>query len=198
MIKVNLLSPEKKDVLGAVEAPVVSEAVSEAKLHIPAIIGATALTLGIVGFLYFTQSAKLDSKTQYLAERRARKTELDNVLKTLANLEKTKADLDRKVKVISDLKARQKQTVLMMDELSQVLPDWVWLTKLSFSGGTLNISGKALTNNLIADFINNLQSTNHFFNIRLNSTQRSRQGGQDVFTFSINCRYKKTLEEKAV
>jgi len=198
MIKVNLLSPEKKDVTGGAESPIITDEVREAKINIPAVVGATAVVLVVIAFLYFTQSARLDSKTQYLAERRARKTELDNVLKTLANLEKTKADLDRKVKIIGDLKARQKQTVLMMDELSRVLPDWVWLTKLSFSNGVLNIAGKALTNNLIADFINNMQSTNHFTNIRLNSTQRQRSRGQDVFNFSINCQYNKVLDDKAV
>ncbi|MCK4836291.1 MAG: PilN domain-containing protein [Candidatus Aminicenantes bacterium] len=198
MIKVNLLSPEKKEVAKGFEAaPVVKEA-RESKVHVGAAVGAVVLILAIIGFMYFTQSHRLDSQTRYLAERRARKTELDNVLKTLEQLERAKIDLDRKVQVIGELKGRQKQTVFMMDELSRVLPDWVWLTRLNFSGGVLNISGRARTNHLIANFIDNLQSTNHFYDIRLNSSQRSRASGIDIFDFSINCRYRKSADKKAV
>jgi type IV pilus assembly protein PilN len=198
MIKVNLLSPEKKEAVKGFEALPVAKEARESKVHVGAAVAAVVATLGIIGFLYFSQSHRLDSRTRYLAERKARKTELDNVLKTLEELERAKNDLDRKVKVIGDLKGRQKQTVFMMDELSRVLPDWVWLTRLNFSGGVLNISGRARTNHLIANFIDNLQSTNHFYNIRLNSTQRARVSGIEVFDFSINCRYRKSAEKKAV
>lgn len=198
MIKVNLLSPEKKEMAKGFEAAPVAKEARESKLHVSAVVTAVGITLGIIGFMYFTQSHRLDSRTRYLAERKARKTELDSVLKTLEELERAKKNLDRKVKVISDLKARQKQTVFMMDELSRVLPDWVWLTRLNFSGGVLNISGRARTNHLIANFIDNLQSTNHFFDIRLNSSQRSRASGIEVFDFSINCRYRKSSDKKAV
>jgi type IV pilus assembly protein PilN len=198
MIKVNLLSPEKKDVAKGFEAAPVVKEPRENKVHVGSAVAALVVTLGIIGFMYFTQSHRLDSRTRYLAERKARKTELDSVLKTLEELERAKNDLDRKVKIIGDLKARQKMTVFMMDELSRVLPDWVWLTRLNFSNGVLNISGRARTNHLIANFIDNLQSTNHFFNIRLNSTQRSRASGIEVFDFSINCRYRRTAEKKAV
>jgi len=198
MIKVNLLSPEKKDVGKGIEVPSIVEKQRESQVHVGSAIAAAVITVGIIGFMYFSQSYRLDSRTRFLAERKARKTELDNVLKTLEYLEKAKKELDRKVKVIGDLKARQKQTVFMMDELSRVLPDWVWLTRLNFSGGVLNISGRARTNHLIANFIDNLQSTNHFFNIRLNSTQRSRVSGIEVFNFSINCRYRKQSDKKAV
>ncbi len=198
MIKVNLLNPEKKDAARGIEAPSIVEKQRESQVHVGTAIVAAVITVGVIGFMYFSQSYRLDNRTRFLAERKARKTELDNVLKTLEHLEKAKEELDRKVKVIGDLKARQKQTVFMMDELSRVLPDWVWLTRLNFSGGILNISGRARTNHLIANFIDNLQSTNHFFNIRLNSTQRSLSGGIEVFNFSINCQYRKQLDKKVV
>lgn len=198
MIKVNLLSPEKKDVGKGVEIPAIAEREKASQVHVGSAIAAAVITVGIIGFMYFFQSHQLDSRTRFLAERKARKTELDNILKTLEHLEKAKKELDRKVKLIGDLKARQKQTVFMMDELSRVLPDWVWLTRLNFSGGVLNISGRARTNHLIANFIDNLQSTNHFFNIRLNSTQRGRASGIEVFNFSINCRYRKQSDKKVV
>ena len=195
MIKVNLLSPERKEVAGKAEVGAVAEEARERKIEVKAAVAAAVITVGVIGFLYFSQSNRLDNRTRYLAERKARKTELENILKTLEELERAKANLDRKVKVISDLKRQQKQTVFMMDELSRVIPDWVWLTKLNFAGGAVNISGRARTNHLIANFIDNLQATNHFTSITLNSSQRAVVSGIEIFNFSLNCRYHK-IEEK--
>jgi hypothetical protein len=96
-----------------------------------------------------------------------------------------KAMLENKIKVINDLKVRQKDAVLMMDKLSRSLPDWVWLTNLSFSNQVLTLNGKALSNNLIADFINNLQNSNYFLNVQLRTSVRKREAGTDIFEFRL-------------
>ena len=111
------------------------------------------------------------------------------LLNPKAEWEKIKADVDRKIKVISDLKDRQKVAVLLMDKLSSSLPDWVWLTSLSFSGQNVSLSGKALSYNLVADLIVNMQNSNSFTNVQLSTTNRSKESGQDVFIFTITCTY---------
>jgi len=197
MIKVNLLSPEKKEVTGGGEAPGLIEEERTPQLNIPVLVSALAITLGIIGSLYFIQSGRIASRERTLAERKARKVELDGVLKTLDQLEKTKKDLEQKVRIISELKNNQNVAVLMMDQLSRALPDWVWLTRLNFNGNALDIDGNALSNNLIADLINNLQSTNHFFNIELKTSIKAKQAGLDIFKFKIACRFRKEIPQKA-
>jgi Tfp pilus assembly protein PilN len=191
MIKVNLLSPEKKEIGGAgAEAGGFQDEERENKLSPTAGIAAGVLTLGVIAFLYFSQAATIAEKERLLEERRARKAELDIVLKTLEELEKAKKDLDRKVKLISELKSRQKDAVKMMDQLSNALPDWVWVQSINFSGKLLNITGKAIHNNLISDFINNLKGTGSFDNIAFPGSIRQAKGGLDVFNFRITCNYK--------
>lgn len=190
MIKVNLLSPEKKEISSAgADAPSFEEE-REAKLNTTAAAAAAIITVGILGFLYFTQSAILTEKRDHLRERRARKQQLDNVLKKIAELEITKATLEKKVQLITDLKRRQQDAVQMMDELSNALPDWVWLTNLTFANRMLTIKGRTIHNNLISDFINNLKGTGAFYNVNFPGSQRHPQGGLDVFNFTLNCNYK--------
>jgi len=190
MIKVNLLSPEKKGVSkGKKEALSLEEEKRESKFNVPVMIAAVALTLIILIFLYFSQSSNYNEKVRILKDRNAKKTQLENVLKTLENLERIKARLDKKVKIINQLKNRQKTVAKMMDDMSNAIPDWVWLNKLKFSHGALSISGKALSNNLIADFIKNMQNTNHFCNVRISNSTRKKQSGLDVFNFSIKSNY---------
>jgi type IV pilus assembly protein PilN len=195
MIRVNLLRPEKKEVVSGGETVSYVEESKEKKISTMAMAGAIVITIGVTGLLYFLQSNKLDSERKILEDRRVRKVELEKVLKKLNEVEITKKILDSKIKIIGDLKQKQKDTVLMMDKLSASLPDWVWLTSLNFSGNTLNIEGKALSNNLIADLINNLQNSNYFTNVQLKTSVRKREAGSDVFEFKLQCQFVRPSED---
>jgi type IV pilus assembly protein PilN len=189
MIKINLLKPEKKEVAGGGAAVSYSDETTPSKLNTPALIGAIAITLVGVGLLYFLQSSQLAHEKKLLVEQTLKKAELEKVLMNLAEIEATKKELDNKIKIIGDLKMRQKDAVFMMYKMSACLPEWVWLTDLSFNGGTVTITGKALSNNLIADLMNNLENSNSFTNVQLASSVRQRESGNDVFIFRIDCSF---------
>jgi len=72
------------------------------------------------------------------------------------------------------------------------------LTNLTFSNRSLNIKGKTLGNNLISDFINNLKGTNSFVDIDFPGSQRQREGGMDIFNFSITCKFRDKYKEKDI
>jgi type IV pilus assembly protein PilN len=199
MIKINLLRPEKKEVAAGGGTTVsFAEEAKPSKLSIPALVGAIALTVGFIGLMYFLQSGELATERKLLDERTLRKAELEKVLLELEQIEATKKELDSKIKIISDLKLKQKDAVLMMDRMSRSLPEWVWLTNLTFRGGAVAISGKALSNNLIADLVNNLQNSNLFANVQLNSTKRRKEAGIDIFEFSVVCTFVRQADLKKV
>ena len=189
MIRVNLLSPEKKEVGGGAETQGFTEEKRENKVSTLAVVVAILITGGLIGFMYMTQAQTLTEKENLLEEKTAHKVRLKDVESTLQELEKAKSDLARKVALISELKSRQQSTVRMMDELSDSLPEWVWLSNLSFSGNRLSLKGKAIHNNLIADFINNLKATNSFTDIRFQSSTKQKQAGLDVFNFDLSFVY---------
>jgi type IV pilus assembly protein PilN len=187
MIKINLLKPEKKEIAGGGTTVSISDESRESKMSIPALIGAIAITVGTIGLLYILQTNSLNSEKKLLEERTLRKAELEKVLQKLAELEASKLELDKKIKIINDLKFKQKDAVFMMDKLSRCLPDWVWLTDLNFKNGAVFLSGKALSNNLVADLINNLQTSNTFINVKLKSSSRNKEAGIDIFVFKVEC-----------
>jgi len=189
MIKVNLLKPEKKDVGGMPDIGAYGEESRESKVNVAAIIISAVITVGLIGYFYFTQSAELSSKQKEVEEKKIEKQKVDKYLKQLADLEKTKAELERKINIIKDLKSKQKHTVIVMELISKSLADWVWLTKMSFSNGKISLTGKALSNNLISDFINRLNGTNKITNVDLKSSVKKRVGGQEVYHFTITAYY---------
>lgn len=197
MIKINLLRPEKKEVAAGGGAAVsFAEEAKPSGLSIPAIVGAAVLTVVGIGLMYFLQAGEMANQKRIFEERTLRKAELEKVLKELAQIERTKMELDSKIKIIGDLKLKQKDAVLMMDKISRALPDWVWLSDLSYKGGAIGISGKALSNNLIADLINNLQNSNFFANVQISQTSRKKEAGIDIFEFRITCQFVPRPEAK--
>ncbi|MEN8152461.1 MAG: PilN domain-containing protein [Acidobacteriota bacterium] len=199
MIKVNLLSPEKKEVVSVQgDTAVFTDEERESKVNVPAIAGAAVLTLAIIGGLFVLQTNKLDFVKKHLEERKARLAELDEVLKTLKVLEKTKKMLEKKVTIIQDLNSQKQHTVKMMDQLSRALPEMVWLRSVKYSNNVLSLSGSALSNNQIADFINNLKSTNYFFNIDtgFKDSVRKKKLGVDVYEFRFQCTFRDISNKK--
>ncbi len=196
MIRVNLLRPGKKEVVSAADSVSYAEEVAIRKISATAVVAAVALTLGLIGLLYFLQTNKLSFERKQLEDRRLRKAELEKVLKKLEEVEASKKVLEAKIKIIGDLKARQKDTVMMMDKLYTCLPEWVWLTDLNFTNNILNISGKALSNNLISDFINNLENSIFFVKpVTLKTSQRKKEQGSDIMEFKIECRFNNRASE---
>ncbi len=200
MIKVNLLNPGKKDLAqgGTADAPAMDAEKPADQYNNPAVIAGVGLGLAIIGLIWWMQVSELDDIKRLHSERQARKTQLEGVLKTIAELESTKMMLEEKVKVIERLKGQQKNCVKMMDFVSASLPRWVWLTELEFSGSKVTIKGKALSSNLVADFITKLKGTNHFENINFDGTSTSRTGQMEIQDFSLTCDYKVEKKDKTV
>ena len=198
MIKVNLLSPGKKEVAAGAPSAAFVEEEKEPKINMGAVLGAVLLTVGIIGYMYLSQSSELSRKQSLLNERQARKAELDKVLKTVAQLEATKLKLDKKVKIIQELKNRQRSAVRMMDEVSKALPDNVWLTRLTYKSDLVNLEGQASTNDLVADFIQNMKASNYFYGEIFNGSTRRMVAGTEIFSFKLSIRFSENLIKQKV
>jgi len=121
------------------------------------------------------------------AEEREKKQERDSLqqfIDKVEELEAQRARLKRKVDVINQLKANQSGPVRIMDETSRALPDLVWLTQLNLKGTSLTISGMAMDENAVANYISNIDSSPYFQEPSLTNLQRS---GDDTFQFTLQC-----------
>jgi Tfp pilus assembly protein PilN len=56
-----------------------------------------------------------------------------------------------------------------MDEVSKALPDLVWLNSMNLIGKNIDIHGKAMTPNAVANFIENLKKSPYFAEPRFQS-----------------------------
>jgi type IV pilus assembly protein PilN len=185
MIRINLLKPESKEFK---EGPVAPGPEIRATKAFPFTSVFILLLIAILAVAFFLQKQMISRERDRLQTAQAEKKKLEYVVAKLAELEKQKAVFERKISLINQLRALQDSAVVVLDELSKSLPDWVWLTELSSQGQAIQIKGNALSNNLIADYIYNLENSPHFANVNLiSSAQKTGRSAQYLeFSLTLN------------
>ncbi|HOW85058.1 MAG TPA: PilN domain-containing protein [Candidatus Aminicenantes bacterium] len=179
MIRINLLKPETKD-KEPVLAPGAIEEGGKAGPKGPNVGNLIFLALVIaLGAGYFFQKKAMDQERNLLAAARQEKAKLQYVEAKLEEQRAVRESLDRKITLIENLNAQRDLAPRLMDEISRRLPDWVWLTEVVYDAKGISIKGRALSNNLIADYIGGLEASPQIMNVNLiASTQKTLQGDQ--------------------
>jgi Tfp pilus assembly protein PilN len=189
MIRINLLKPETKD-----KEPVVAPGAPEEGPKKGPNLGSLIFLILVIGLgaMYFFQQKAFTRENALLATARAEKLKLQDVEKQLEAQRTARELLDKKISLIETLNAQRDMAPRLMDELSRRLPDWVWLSEIVFDEKGIQIKGRALSNNLIADYISSLESSAQIQSVNLvSSTQKTTQGDQ-YLDFSLRA----VLEKK--
>jgi len=177
MIRINLLKPETKDIGQQATTPGITEEAAKKGPNIGNLIF-LVLVIGLGAFYFFQQKA-FRRENALLATARQEKSQLQYVEAKLEEQRKARESLDRKITLIESLNAQRDMAPRLMDELSRRLPEWVWLNEVVFDEKGIQIKGRALSNNLVADYISGLESSAQIMNVNLvSSTQKTTQGDQ--------------------
>lgn len=141
--------------------------------------------LGAVGFL---QAAKLKSIESETARLKKETEKYAPILAEMKQLEKTKQGLENKIKIIKKLKRDSSTTVHILDEVaSKVDSRRMWLKSLKQQGSSLSLSGVALDNRTIAQFMDNLKGSPYINDTSLSSATLTKVSGRDLKSFSLSC-----------
>ena len=135
-------------------------------------IGAVVLGIALLalGSMHLLQSFQLSGLETELAQLRDELQALNTKIKEIGDLQNKIKEARGKNKIIDDLKKKKSGPVLVMENLANAAPATLWLTDLKESGGTLALSGLAVDNKTVADFINGLEASKHFKSVELIET----------------------------
>ena len=176
MIKINLL-PVKEDKL-----------IAEAK----GFIAICVISIAVVVVLVFLNSSLLAERE---AESRARIAEADeeiaklkNIMGEIKNLKDKKAKLQEKMDMIIKLQEQNIGPVRVLDELSLKIPsNKIWVDKLTIKGNKLELDGKTLENQEVANFMKQLENSLFFSNINLKKVTKDKVvQGVTVLSYGLN------------
>ena len=165
----------------------VREARRKESLRFQVTIAVLVLFLVVVTIVLLNASAnkrekQVDSQMKVVQTRLA---ELEKLVGEIEELKKEKAKLEQKRAVIKDLDRGRKRAVYILDELSQRTPEKVWIESLDKSGKSLNITGVALDNETIANYMDTLNRSKYFAGVELQITEQINRGGMKLKKFNL-------------
>lgn len=187
MIRINLLKPGQKDFK---ESPAAAPMVEFKEKKSQPLFGLIPLlAILAVAALFFFQKSEINQERTLLAQAQEEKRSLQDVVVKLEELQQQRELLQRKIDLIIRLQAEQPSAVIILDELSRKLPEWVWLTEATFDGEIVILKGRTVNNNLLAEYIRNLQESPHFSVVNLIQTIQRRQRNDEYNEFSLSAQF---------
>ena len=182
MIRINLLPGPKG-----------KKAKPQYDVRAQAMLGVGAILIVLAGCLWY--SASLDSEIEARQEEKRDKekqvAQLKEQVKQVQDFEQRKKLLEDKNRIIDQLEKARLGPVKILDHVSQSLePLKVWLTRLGVSSDAVELEGKALTNDDVVEFVNNLRRTDYFSSISLQESKAAVENKINVFQFRLAFRLK--------
>lgn len=178
MIRINLLStPRAKAV----------KKQWDVRVELISAVGFLLLTVG--GWMFYGDALETEIAEKQV-EKQGKEKELallKDKVKQVQYFERTKKLLEDKNRVIDELEKSRAGPVQVLDHVSHSLePLNIWLVRLTVKGSNVELEGKALTNDDVVEFVNNLRRAEYFSNIRLLESKSGTEAKLNLFQFKLN------------
>jgi type IV pilus assembly protein PilN len=183
MIKINLLpyrASRKK------------ETAQQQLIILAAIIAGTLITFTTI---FLITAGKIKTTKSEIARSESELADLKKKIGEIDNLKKLQAEVQKKLDILNQLRKEKTGPAIRLARLSDIVPEKMWLTKYQESGTSVSISGLTYSEELIADFMRSIQTSNEFSNVELQVSEQQEVGGIKLKKFDISCVLKLAKKE---
>jgi len=106
----------------------------------------------------------------------------------MKRLEQAKKDLENKISIIKKLKRDSAITVHVLDEVEKKVDSKrMWLKSLKQQGTSLSLSGIALDNRTVAQFMDALKESPYISAVNLSNASLAKVSGRDLKSVALAC-----------
>ena len=180
MIRINLLaSPEERTAYRTGRWPA----------WIAVVVGLVTLLAVLVGPAWWTWKLRAEAAgiSRAQAEAEAILRTLSPAVERVRDLEKVRAELVGLLAAVDELHGRRKTALQMLDRLSRVIPDDLWLSEVREESDGVFVRGHAATLATVSEYVAALESTGAFgAPVELVDSQRGdRPGGREIVDFEV-------------
>ena len=147
--------------------------------------------VAIFGVNFFLGS-QIDDLGRRITTAQAELEKYEKINKEIEEIKKKLDNLNKKLAVIRDLEANRYEPVRLLDTLSQVMIEKrMWYTALDMKAELVNISGIAMDDKTVADFMLRLEGSGLFSAVNLKTLKQVEVQKTTVKSFEIACHKKK-------
>lgn len=153
-------------------------------------VGSTWLALPLVvlaGTIYFhtTVTGRISKLDADIGKANADIARLKNEIGEVEKFKARKVELQKKVDIISNLQKVRTGPVRHFDALSAAIPEKCWIDTLGVKDEKVTLSGVALNNYTIANFMTALGQTGRFRDVVLGAAEQTTVAGMKLVKFNL-------------
>jgi type IV pilus assembly protein PilN len=153
-----------------------------------AMSGGVVLALLLAVIVHFMFQNKIAEQEKKIADAAAEIKRLEKIIGEVKELDSQKQRLLNQLAVIDKLEKGKRGPVHVLDELSNAIPKRVWLDSFKEQSGVLMMTGAAIDNADISEFMRAMQKSAYFTEVNLKYTQASVREGVNIYNFAIECK----------
>lgn len=178
MIKVNLLPTKKK------------KKAKPLPTFLIVTIGVSLAAVAVMIYLNFSFQGRISERKATVADNEKRLVELSKKIKAVDDYERLNADYKKRKGIIEELGKNKTLPVKLLDEISRILSDGVWLTSMEIRGNDLALVCTGFNNTDVVNFVNSLKGSNLLTDVYLQESVQASVAGFSVYNFRISCKVK--------
>lgn len=179
MIRINLLAT----------GPRARKARPQSDVRAEALLGIGMLVMTLAGCWWYASA--LDDEIQAKQTEKQNKdkqvAQLKEQVKAVQDFEQKKKQLEDKNRIIDQLEKSRTGPVKVLDHVSQSLnPLKVWLVRMNLKGNNVELEGRAMSNDDVVEFVNNLRRTDQFGTIKLMESRAGQDNKLNTYQFKLD------------
>jgi Tfp pilus assembly protein PilN len=148
------------------------------------IAGAVIVVLIIV-ILLISQNIQMRNFNGNIAQLNSKLDELKVYKAAVDSLETRERELATLIAPIKQLNRNRFVIAHILDEVSDRVPDFTWLTLVNADSSKMDIKGVAASNLLVADFMNRLEESPYIHNVDLTVLEKKVIEKQEMMEFTL-------------
>lgn len=178
MIKVNLLSTTRKRKAKPIPSFIVTTIII------------TVITIIVMANLAFFFNSRLSKKKTLFKENESKIAEFKTKIKEVENYEQLNKTIKKKSEIIEQLRRNQSMPVKILAEVNNLLPNGVWLDKMTVSGENVSMAGYAFANADIVAYVNNIKNSQILTEVYLQESKSATIEKTPLYMFKLTFRVK--------
>jgi type IV pilus assembly protein PilN len=143
--------------------------------------GSLIVAIGIIFLVNTYLSGRIDKLNNEIASTKQQVAKYEEINKEIAEIKNKLDVLERKIQVINSLERDRKAPVENLDSLyNLVVEKRMWYTQIEEKGDDVKVSGIAVDNQTVADYMTRLEKSDRYTNVRLSAIKQHKLQNQDL------------------